>query len=68
MIIFSCKWGVHALCENELHTLETFIIVFWAERGYVTAAPAFPATDHVLRYYICSRYWRPIDRDGTLVE
>ena len=64
---FSCKWGVLDLCEHELHTLETFIIVFWEQQGYVTVAPAFSESGHILSGAICSRYWRPIGRSGTLV-
>ena len=65
---FSCKLVVHALREHELHTLETFIIRFWAHRGSVTMAPKFPASNNILSDAICSCYCHPIDRGDTLVE
>ena len=64
----SFKWGVHALHEHEVHTLETFIIIFWTQQGSVTAALASPASYYIISDAIYYRYWSPIDRGGALVE
>ena len=45
---FSYKWGLHALCGHEFHTLETSSIEFWTQWVSVTAAPEFPASDNIL--------------------
>ena len=52
----SWKWGVHALCEDEFHTLETCIIRFWSQWWSMTAALAFSASDHNLSDSIPPRY------------
>ena len=64
----SYKWGVHALHVNECHTLKTFIIGFWAQRGSVTTAPAYSASDHIISDSICYCYCCPIYRGGILLE
>ena len=55
-------------CVNmNLHTLQTFIIRFWAQCRSVTTVTAFTSSDHILSDDICYWYWQTTNRGDTLV-